>query len=168
MCCAIPYPCIGVMVRVLRISMSRVPGSTSARSDFFDMMEVVVSGWLQHRIPRLYRDDVPVQQVDGSLGVPSMARIVCHHADGRARAMQLGKQLHHLIAVLAVEIAGGLVSENDEWLARNRARNGDALLLAAGELRRIMSEPVRHSRSLQCAERAFAPVTRLDSAVTQR
>src|SRR6185437_4118989 len=168
MCCAIPYPCIGVMVSVLRISMSRVPGSTSARSVFFDMMDMVVSDWLQHRISRCYRDDIPVQQIDCSLGVPGMARIVCHHADRRARAMQLGQQLHHLITVIAVEIAGRLVRENDQWLACNRACNSDALLLTAGELRRIVIQTVRHSHSLESVERALAPVSRLETAVTQR
>src|SRR6185437_8657476 len=168
MCCAIPYPCIGVMVSVLRISMSSVPGSTSARSVLLDMMDMVESDWLQHRVPRLNRDDVPVQQIDCSLGVPGMTRIVGHHADRRAGAMQLGQELHHLIAVIAIEITGGLIRENDQWLACNRARNSDALLLTAGELCRVVIQPVRHPHALEGVERALAPVSRFQTAVTQR
>src|SRR6185312_6233390 len=133
MCCAIPYPCIGVMVSVLRISMSSVPGSTSARSVFLDIVDMVESDWLQHRVPRLDRDDVPVQKIDCSLGVSSMTWIVGHHADRRAGAMQLGQQLHYLIAVIAVQITCWLVRENDQGLACNRACDRDALLLTAGE-----------------------------------
>src|SRR6185437_8863772 len=168
MCCAIPYPCIGVMVSVLRISMSSVPGSTSARSVFLDIVNMVESDWLQHRVPRLDRDDVPVQKIDCSLGVSSMTWIVGHHADRRAGAMQLGQELHHLVAVVAIEVAGRFVCEDDQRLAGNRARNGDALLLATGELRRVVIQPVRHPHSLESVERALAPVSRLQTAVTQR
>ena len=41
-----------------------------------------------------------------------------------------------------VEVAGGLVGEDDPGPRGERAGDGDALLLAAGELRRAVAEPV--------------------------
>ena len=46
----------------------------------------------------------------------------------------------------AVEVAGGLVGEDDRRLAGQGAGDGDALLLAAAELARAVLEPVRAGR----------------------
>ena len=42
----------------------------------------------------------------------------------------------------AVEVARGLVGEDEAGAVHERARDGDALLLAAGELRRAVAEPL--------------------------
>src|SRR6185503_8918847 len=45
-------------------------------------------------------DDAAVEEMDGAIGVPRVARIVRDHADGRAFAVQLAQELHHRLAVL--------------------------------------------------------------------
>ena len=75
-----------------------------------------------------------VEEVDGAVRVAREARVVRDHADRGAAAVQLAQQLHHRLAVLRVEVPGGLVGEQDRGLPDQRARHGHALLLAAGEL----------------------------------
>ena len=63
--------------------------------------------------------------------------IVGDENQGRlAAALQAEQQIDHLLAGLAVEVAGRLVGEDDLRAGAQRAGDGDALLLAAGELRR--------------------------------
>ena len=49
---------------------------------------------------------------------------------------------------LRVEVAGGLVGEDDLGPAEQRARDGDALLLPTRELRRPVREPVAEADGL--------------------
>ena len=77
------------------------------------------------------------------------ARIVRHHADRRAFAMQVLQQLHHRFAVARVEVSGRLVGQQDRRLPAQRARHGDALLLTARELRRIVPHAMRHADAFQ-------------------
>ena len=63
--------------------------------------------------------------------------------------MQAEEQVHDLLTVAGVEIAGGLVGEEDFRAGRQRPRYGDALLFAAGKLRREMVEPVAEANGLQ-------------------
>ena len=52
------------------------------------------------------------------------------------------QQIDDLLAGGLVEIAGRLVGHEDRGIGRQRARQRDALLLAAGQLRRIMMQAV--------------------------
>jgi len=60
-----------------------------------------------------------------------------------APGVQSSEQLHHLVATLGIESAGGLVGQDDPWVVDQAAGNRHALLLAAGELVRMMSGAVR-------------------------
>jgi len=53
--------------------------------------------------------------------------------------------VHHLFAVRRVEVTRRLVSEEDGWIAATARADGDALLLAARELRRIVFHAVAHA-----------------------
>ena len=55
------------------------------------------------------------------------------HDDQRARAHVLDELLHHVAARLVVQVAGGLVGEDDVGALDQRAGDGHALLLAAGQ-----------------------------------
>ena len=67
------------------------------------------------------------------------ARIVRHqHQRHAARAPHLQQQVEDVPAVRAVEVAGRLVGEDQRRIVGQRPRDGDALLLAAGQLRRIV------------------------------
>ena len=64
------------------------------------------------------------------------------HDDRLARVVQLLEHLHDFVAGLGVEVTGRLVGQDDVGVVDQRAGDRDALLLAAGELRRAVIEPV--------------------------
>src|SRR5258706_9527413 len=84
----------------------------------------------------LLLDDAAVEDMDAAVGVPGVARIVGHHADGRAGAVQFAEEIHHRFAAAGVEVAGRLVREEDERLPGDGAGDGDALVLTAGAVAR--------------------------------
>src|SRR6185295_4465399 len=97
----------------------------------------------------LLLDDAAVEEVDRPLRVAGEARVVGDHADRRALVVQLLEQVHDLLAVARVEVAGRLVGVQDRRLADDRAGDRNALLLAARELRRVVLHPVRHAHPLE-------------------
>ena len=94
-------------------------------------------------------DDQAVEQMDRAVRMARVARIVRDHDDRRALAVQIAQQLHHRLAVRRIEVSRGLVSEENERLARDGARDGDTLLLTARELRRIVLHAMRHPDLLE-------------------
>ena len=65
--------------------------------------------------------------------------------------MQFGEQAHHRLAVTRVEIAGGLIGEQDGRLAGHRPGHRHPLLLAARQLCGVMTRPLSHADSLEGA-----------------
>ncbi len=59
------------------------------------------------------------------------------HNDDRAAGAggELAKQLHHRACGLGIERCGGLVADDDRWIATERASDRDALLLTTREVR---------------------------------
>jgi len=104
----------------------------------------------------------------GAIGVASEARVVRDHADRRARGVELAEEVHHGVAVLGVEVAGRLVREEDGRLAGQRAGDGDALLLAAGELRRKVLRAMQHADALERRFDALLAVRGRQFAIRQR
>ena len=94
-------------------------------------------------------DDASVVQMDRPVGVRRIARVVGHHADGRAIAVQLTQQLHHEFAVVRVEVARRLVGQQDGWLGHHRTGHCHALLLTARQLARQVPRPVSHADPLE-------------------
>jgi len=68
--------------------------------------------------------------------------------------VQLGvearKQVHDPLTISAVEVAGGLIGEDDARQARQRAGDRDPLLLSPRKLRRQMAGASGHWRSSPC------------------
>jgi hypothetical protein len=78
-------------------------------------------------------------QADDVVDVALGARVVGHHDDGLLEdAVQLAEQRQDLDGALRVEVAGRLVGDDEIGIGDDRARDRDALLLAAGELLRPM------------------------------
>ena len=75
--------------------------------------------------------------------------VVRDHEDRVARAVQLAEKFHDDGFVGFVEIAGGLVGEDQLGLIDQGAGDRDALLLAAGELRGEMREAVAEADATQ-------------------
>jgi hypothetical protein len=66
--------------------------------------------------------------------------------DGQVQlAVDLGQQLQDRRRGLRVEGAGGFVTKQDFWLGRQGSGDADALLLAAGQLRRVLLGVVRQA-----------------------
>ena len=76
------------------------------------------------------------------------------HQRGAALLVAGEQQLDDLAAGRLVEIAGRLVGDEDRRMRRQRARERDALLLAAGQLGRIVIDPLAQ------ADRRRAPARR--------
>ena len=61
---------------------------------------------------------------------------------------------------LGVEVAGRLVGEQQRGRGDQRPGHGDPLLLAAGELVRLVVDPVGEAHQLERGERPPAPLGR--------
>ena len=97
--------------------------------------------------------DAAVVQVHAAVGEARHHRIVRDHHDGAALLVELAQQAQHDLFVLRVEIAGGLVGEDDARIVDERARDAHALLLASGKMRRQMLRAVGQPHPLQRLER---------------
>src|SRR3954464_1335966 len=84
-------------------------------------------------------------------GGASELHLVAYHHHRHSRFAQLAHYLETAAAQLRVERAGRLVEEEDFRLEGERARDGHALLLAAGELVRVglrlLGEPWARQRA---------------------
>ena len=107
---------------------------------------------------RAVGDDAPAVEEQHPVGVLRGEREVVHRRDERQPRLraQAVEQLERLLLVPDVERGGRLVEEHDARLLRERARDDDALLLAAGERARAGARGRRAGR----AARARAPPRR--------
>src|SRR5215210_121368 len=113
-------------------------------------------------------DDFTVEEMDAALGMPGVARIVRYHANRRASRVQFLEQVHHRLAALRIEVAGGLVRQEDNRLASHRARDSDALLLTTGELARQVFGSMRHADPFERRCDPLASFARRHSTVGER
>jgi hypothetical protein len=96
----------------------------------------MVRGWLSaDRPPLRRRHQHALFKVDQAPGARGGLGVVRDHHDGLAEfAVQLVQQVQHLGGGGAVEVAGGLVGDDQRRVGHQCAGDGHALLLAAGEL----------------------------------
>ncbi len=90
-------------------------------------------------------DHLAVDDMHLALRAHRKFRIMRHHHDGRAVAMQLLEQIHDAARHLRIEIAGRFIRQQQPRRARQRARDGDALLLAARQFRRVVPRARRQA-----------------------
>src|SRR5581483_2915377 len=94
-------------------------------------------------------DDVAVREEEDPVGDRGRARVVRdHHRRLSPILYRLAEELEDLAAGPRVEVPGGLVGEDDGRLRDQRARDRDALLLAAGELGGTVRAAVREADRL--------------------
>ena len=79
--------------------------------------------------------------------------IVGRDQHGRAPRVHLAQQIHDVERQIRIEIARRLVGKNQHRVVHQRARDGDALLLAARQLLRIRVHPVLQPHPLQHLKR---------------
>ena len=78
---------------------------------------------------------VPVSQLDFAIRLLRDFRIVCHHQDRVAGAVQLAEQRNHDFLIRFVQVARRLIGKNHFRLIDQRPRNRHALLLPTRKLR---------------------------------
>ena len=79
--------------------------------------------------------ETPVSEFDTAVGLAGDVWIVRDHQNRMASVMQFAENFQDDFFVRFIEIAGGLVGQNDFRLIDQRACDGYALLLSTGELR---------------------------------
>src|SRR5207245_2243029 len=109
-------------------------------------------------------------EIDLALGDAVGARFLVrhqHHSCPRG-AVDLLDQGQYFRPRAAVEVARGLVSQQDGWPIDERACDGDALLLAARKLARPVPEACLEPHAAERLFDARAPLAALDLRQTQR
>ena len=87
--------------------------------------------------------DPPVGEHQQPVGEGGGVGVVGDHHDRLAEVVDgMAQQVEHVAGGFRVEVARGLVREHDRRARDQRARDGHALLLAAGHLGRAVGEPV--------------------------
>src|SRR5262245_53004877 len=95
------------------------------------------------------RADPAVAELDEALAEPGDALVVRNLDDRRAVLVQSAQELHDLLALTPVQAAGRLVGEHDAWVRDHGARDGDLLLLAARQLRRVQVLLAYHLEAIE-------------------
>ena len=99
-------------------------------------------------------DDPAVGEEQDAVGGRRRARVVRDHHGRLAVAVdRLAQQREHGGAGARVEVAGRLVGEQHRRPGDQRTRDRDALLLAAGQLGRLVAAPVGQADPLDAARR---------------
>src|SRR3954451_9254136 len=112
----------------------------TARSapQFLHPVEHLFGRWVRH-----LRRDLPVGKEQHPVAVRRRRRVVGHHQDGLPELPgRLPEELEQLVAGLRVEVPGRLVREHDLRAACESPSGGHTLLLAAGQLGRVVREPL--------------------------
>ena len=93
-------------------------------------------------------NDNAVAHVHDAIEVGDGFRIVRDHHDGLAQIfVQLAQHFEHDVGIFRVEVTRWLVGKQDFWFVDDRARDGHALLLAAGKLGRFVMQASRRGQA---------------------
>ncbi len=112
--------------------------------------------------------DLAVDHLHVAMRAAREFRIVRDHDDGGAHLVDAFEQVHDLARHQRIEVARGLVREDQLGIAGNRARDRHALLLAARQLRRHVLHARRQADDLQCIGDALVAFRGLHAAIAQR
>ena len=115
-------------------------------------------------------DYAAVEEADYAVGFHGLGLVVGYHDDcGAVLGVEAVEEAHHLGAHLAVEVAGGLVGEDNLGLTYDGTGYGHALSLTAAELRGQMVDAVGHLEALKHLRHTLLALVGADAlAVNQR
>ena len=102
------------------------------------------------------------------MGIFGMFMAMRDHDDGGAGFVEFGQKLHHLFAIGGVEVAGRLVGQDQLGTRHHGAGDGDALLLAAGQLLRHVPGAMGDLDPLQCLAGALLAFARRNILVVEQ
>ena len=120
------------------------------------------------RVDGLVAHHAAVAHDEVALAVAGDVELVGDHDDGDALVVEFLEHAHDLDGGPAVEVAGRLVGEEDRGVVDERAGDGDALLLAAGELVGIMVGAVRQADDFEAVQRPLAHFAATSGAAGRR
>src|SRR5580692_5596174 len=80
---------------------------------------------------RVFFYNASIEELDTSVRVLRIARIVGDHADRRSRLVKFFQQPDNCLTALRIQITGWFISQQYRRFSRDGACNGHALLLAA-------------------------------------
>jgi hypothetical protein len=107
-------------------------------------------------------DDSPAVDVDSTFRPSRDLGVVGYqHERGADFLLQLDEQVHRPQSGVSVQIAGGLVRQEQRWSGCEGSRQGDSLLLASGQLR---WEVMRAIRQADLIEERVSSTTRIGCA----
>src|SRR5215212_1957174 len=111
-----------------------------------EVLGALALGGAEELLRRGLLDQLAVGHEDHAVGrAAGEAHLVGHHHHRHALACERGHDVEHLVDHLRVERRGRLVEEHQLGLHRQRAGDGGALLLTAGQLRgqlvRLVGDP---------------------------
>ena len=107
--------------------------------------------------------DLAIVHDDVALGVASNIEFVSDHDDRHPLVVQILEHAHDLDAGPAVQVAGRFVGQQKFWLIDQSARDGDALLLAAGKLVWVMTGALAQAHDFQRSSGAFPLLASADA-----
>ena len=127
----------------------------------------VLCAWWSGATSGAVLDDFAVAEDDFASALVGEDGVMGDHDDGVSLGVEVVEDLHDFAAGGGVEVAGGLVGEEDVGLADEGAGDGDALELAAGELLGVVSEPSAESEALGVVAGEPSPFGLGDAAVDE-
>ena len=87
--------------------------------------------------------------MDDAMSEAGIVLGVCHHDDGGAFLIQFGKEVHHFLSVLGVEVTRRFVGKDELGVGDYGTGYGYALVLTPRELLRIVLGSVADVHALQ-------------------
>src|SRR5580765_8657351 len=93
--------------------------------------------------------EMPVDEFDASVGLLRDVWVVRDHQNGVAAGVQLAKQPEDDLLIGLVEVPSGFIGKDQLRLIDQRPGDGDALLFAAGKLRRKVRQSVAEPDAFQ-------------------
>src|SRR5690606_27316638 len=114
--------------------------------------------WLFHRHGRCgslglavsrIRDDFAIANFNDALRAGSDLPVMRDDDDGASFAVELLKNAEDFFSAMTVKRAGWFVGKDDVRIVDQRAGDGNALLLSAGQLARAMMRALAHAEPLQ-------------------
>src|SRR5690349_15226640 len=93
--------------------------------------------------------DVAVLQTNDPGSVTGVRFGMRHLHDGRALVVQPFEQVHDLLRLRGMQVAGRFVGEDDRWIGNDRPCHANQLLLPARELAGIQVLLGHHSESIE-------------------
>ncbi|EIM76514.1 6-pyruvoyl-tetrahydropterin synthase [Nitratireductor aquibiodomus RA22] len=127
---------------------------------------------VEERLRRaLFHDGARIHEDDAVRHVAGEAHLMRHDRHGHAFARQFAHQIENAADHFGIERRGGFIEQHDLRMHRQRSCDGDALLLSAGKLARIVMPAVLYTDALKKRHGDFlslAPGASAHDALWQR